>query len=334
MKDKICATLTKEHIYECSMNVIGRSGENECTQLEIALDECLCDYWVYLDFIKPDGTTYKTAKLEIVDNKITYDLPNTLLSQNGTLKVQVVLQNENSEIWKSTIKSYTVFTSINATDDIPNQDDFITEAQRLLNEVEEGLTPTIGENGNWFILDKDTGKSSQGIQGEKGEKGDAGSIKFIITNELPTENIEDNAMYLIPSSTPSEENTYEEYVYANSKFERVGSASVNVDLDGYVKFTDIATATKAGVVTVQPNGLYGVGWNETAGLFLTSATDPEIEKKTTANRAISPRNLDYAVKTSITTNANVLTDEEKAQAQEWLGVTELVGDIETLLGGI
>lgn len=173
MKDKICATLDENHFYICSGNLIGRSGENECTQLEITLAECLCNYWVYLDFIKPDGTTYKTAKLEVIDNKITYDLPNVLLSQNGTLKVQVVLQNEKGEVWKSNIKSYNVFPSINATDDIPNQDDFITEAQKLLNEVEEGLTPTIGDNGNWFILEKDTGKPS------RGEKGDA----YIITDE-------------------------------------------------------------------------------------------------------------------------------------------------------
>ena len=174
MKDKICATLTKDHIYICNGGVIGRSGENECTQLEITLDECLCDKWVYIDFIKPDGSKYKTPKLDIVDNKVIYDIPNALLQERGYLKVQVVLQNDEGEIWKSNIKTYGVNPSINATDDIPNQDDFITEAQRLLNEVEEGLTPTIGDNGNWFILDKDTGKSSIGLKGDKGEKGEKG----------------------------------------------------------------------------------------------------------------------------------------------------------------
>lgn len=62
MKDKICATLTKDHIYICSGGVIGRSGENECTQLEITLDECLCDKWIYIDFSKPDGTTGQPIK--------------------------------------------------------------------------------------------------------------------------------------------------------------------------------------------------------------------------------------------------------------------------------
>ena len=51
----------------------------------------------------------------------------------------------------------------------------------------DGITPTIGDNGNWYLGDTDTGKPSrgekgdkgdtgaQGIQGEKGEKGDTGA---------------------------------------------------------------------------------------------------------------------------------------------------------------
>ena len=48
----------------------------------------------------------------------------------------------------------------------------------------DGITPTIGNNGNWFLGDTDTGKPSrgekgdtgaQGIQGEKGDTGAAGA---------------------------------------------------------------------------------------------------------------------------------------------------------------
>lgn len=170
MKDKIEVTLTKNHVYNCSSDVIGRCGENVCTQLEITLDDCLCDKWVYLDFVKPDGSKYKTSKLNVVDNKVIYELPNALL-MNGTLKVQAVLQDEDGEVWKSNIKTYRVISSINATDDIPNKDDFITSAQKVLEDIENGLTPTIGENGNWYVGNNDTGKPSQGIQGIQGEPG-------------------------------------------------------------------------------------------------------------------------------------------------------------------
>ena len=38
-----------------------------------------------------------------------------------------------------------------------------------------GITPTIGDNGNWYLGDTDTGKPSRGIQGETGSAGSPGS---------------------------------------------------------------------------------------------------------------------------------------------------------------
>ena len=35
-----------------------------------------------------------------------------------------------------------------------------------------GITPHIGENGNWYLGDTDTGKPSRGEKGLKGNKGD------------------------------------------------------------------------------------------------------------------------------------------------------------------
>lgn len=39
----------------------------------------------------------------------------------------------------------------------------------------DGITPTIGDNGNWYLGDTDTGKPSRGIQGETGSTGASGS---------------------------------------------------------------------------------------------------------------------------------------------------------------
>lgn len=39
----------------------------------------------------------------------------------------------------------------------------------------DGITPTIGENGDWYIGDTDTGKPSRGEKGEKGEPGSDGA---------------------------------------------------------------------------------------------------------------------------------------------------------------
>ena len=39
----------------------------------------------------------------------------------------------------------------------------------------DGLTPTIGDNGNWYLGETDTGKPSRGEKGDKGETGAAGA---------------------------------------------------------------------------------------------------------------------------------------------------------------
>ena len=71
-----------------------------------------------------------------------------------------------------------------------------------------GITPTVGENGNWYIGDTDTGKPSRGEtgpQGEpgpagpKGEKGDTGSPATLVTKSV-TYQVSDSGT-IIPSGS-------------------------------------------------------------------------------------------------------------------------------------
>lgn len=41
---------------------------------------------------------------------------------------------------------------------------------------QDGITPTIGANGNWYLGTTDTGKPSRGVQGVPGPKGDPGEV--------------------------------------------------------------------------------------------------------------------------------------------------------------
>ena len=168
MKDIIDVKIDKEHNFISNVSVIGRKGENNSAQLNILLDDVVEDCWVYLDFSKPDKTTFKTPKLNIVDQSVSYEIPSSLLDFRGELEVQAVLQNEKSVIWKSAIKTFYVEESIDATEDIPDKDDFIKEAQSILDGIEDALTPTIGENGNWYLGNRDTGKPSKGVDGKDG----------------------------------------------------------------------------------------------------------------------------------------------------------------------
>lgn len=156
-----------------------------------------------------------------------------------------------------------------------------------------------------------------GRTGDKGDKGDPGSIKFIIVTELPEEDIDESAIYLVPAESPTEENHFIEYFYANGKWETILGAGINIDLDDYVKKTDYATANEPGVVKVQDTTQGLQLWN--GNLIIKRASERDIDGKQDAYRPIVPVVLDRAIKVGVTTNTIELTDEEKAAALGWLG---------------
>ena len=87
-----------------------------------------------------------------------------------------------------------------------------------------------------------------------------------------------------------------------------------------VSDTDYATPSTAGVV--RTNASFGItmGWsNENDLIRIYPADEEDIKNKTSSFKPITPKNLNKAVKESVTTNDETLTDEEKATACEWLG---------------
>jgi hypothetical protein len=82
----------------------------------------------------------------------------------------------------------------------------------------------------------------------KGDKGDAGAINFKVVNDLPSENIE-NAIYLVPSDREEDTSLFDEYIYVNGRWEKIGSAGIEINLDEYVKQTDLDHAVKVVITT-------------------------------------------------------------------------------------
>ena len=62
--------------------------------------------------------------------------------------------------------------------------------------------------------------------------GSVSTIKFSIVSELPSTG-ESNIIYLVPNTTSSEKNVYDEYIWVNNAFEIIGSTAV--DLTNYAK---------------------------------------------------------------------------------------------------
>lgn len=135
MRDIINATIGTDHFLKCSTYALARNGEGLTPCLSITIPDGLLDYWAYIDFKKPNGETFKTPRIDVDEGKIIYNIPCGVLDTEGKLEVQVVFQNADNEIWKTYVKEFAVRYSINATDDIPDKQDFITEAQKTLDEA-------------------------------------------------------------------------------------------------------------------------------------------------------------------------------------------------------
>ena len=92
-------------------------------------------------------------------------------------------------------------------------------------------------------------------------------------------------------------------------------ADVEIDLSEYVKNTDYATSTKAGIVTVP--SAFGVQIYN-GGLRINAATNSDVDDKS-SSKPITPSNLDYAIKSGLTTNTLEFTESEKQAARELIG---------------
>lgn len=109
------------------------------------------------------------------------------------------------------------------------------------------------------------------------------------------------------------------------------SLTQNLSIKDAITSESYATTSKGGVVKVLST--YGTNIND--GVVTTfRASNADIDAKTHQYRPIVPLNLDYAVKTGVTTNTITLTSTEQKAAQDWLGVTDLVGDVETLINAL
>lgn len=130
--------LKKNHSLTCKEKVLGVDNENKSEVIEVLIeDDSLLEKWAYLEFKLPNEVTFLTPRLDIVDKKITYVVPNSLM-KNGYLRVQVSFRDSSEWVYKSFVSIVTVKYSINADKEVEvNNPDFISEAQAILDEAKE-----------------------------------------------------------------------------------------------------------------------------------------------------------------------------------------------------
>lgn len=123
----------------------------------------------------------------------------------------------------------------------------------------DGVTPTIGGNGNWYLGDTDTGKTSRGEQGQQGPKGDTGATPNLQIGTVTTLSAGSNATASISGTA---ENPLLNLGIPKGADGSGGSGSFGEDGGYYAPSVDTSgnltwTASKTGMPAVAESNIKG-----------------------------------------------------------------------------
>lgn len=137
----------------------------------------------YVNFVNATGNAYKsllsTPQADEGYVFVEWVVGETVTVQEGGVLFQVEFYGTNYR-WQTQIAQLKVVKSLEAQAAEPLQDQTLLEEylDRFNQLIADGITPSIGNNGNWYIGSTDTGKPSRGEQGLKGNTGAAGKSAY------------------------------------------------------------------------------------------------------------------------------------------------------------
>ena len=232
--------------------------EINITKCEFEFSEEITNDYVKEAYFTLKDNTYK----QIIMND-QCDIPSEVLEEKGQIEIGVVaflVENEEEikrynpspvyiTTWEGSLKDAENAEPITPSDkeqieqqllNISTQMDNIDiEAEKVDHTTTVTITRKDGTSYDVEILD--------GEQGPQGEPGQPGAIKMVIVEELPETGSSDT-LYFVPKDDPETTDVYDEYAWVNNQWERLGEKQIVVDLTDYVKNTDYATNSKAGVI--------------------------------------------------------------------------------------
>lgn len=164
-----------------------------------------------------------------------------------------VTQNDNGATITITDKNGTTTATVtngkDGADGIPGKDGADGKDGEPGADGQDGITPTIGDNGNWFLGATDTGKPSRGAtgapgkDGAKGDKGDPGTdYTLTAADKAEIADMVDGATIV---QAPKYVNSVEEMTDVNRPYVLISTghiwANANVEIE--TTLTDTITAT-------------------------------------------------------------------------------------------
>ena len=124
--------------------------------------------------------------------------------------------------------------------------DDLTPEQKAELTGPSGASPHIGENGNWFVGELDTGVQAQGAQGPKGEQGPQGATGPQGDTGACVYNLLDNSDFVHPIAQAGVNGAHGATGYAVDRWNRTSGATVSQAADG-LKIVSDKTSWTAGI---------------------------------------------------------------------------------------
>lgn len=125
------------------------------------------------------------------------------------------------------------------------------------------------------------------------------SMNVAVVQTLPTSGISATTIYLVPKSTSQTNNAYDEYLYVNNKWEKIGDTTI--DLSNYALKSEIPTVTNDLTDTLKAH--YDSAYTHSQSTHAPSNAQANVLEKVKVNgvqQTISNKEVNITVPTVIT----------------------------------
>ena len=222
--------------YSCVSNFNYTNGIQQCNSVTISgSSEVDCSAIV---------DTYKAAKLYVTPN-INFDT-NNYAANTVVIQNDLAFYSDSSHTTVITPASDTIYVDV-PTGNMYEWDgteykqigsqDIPTKTSDLVNDS-GFITKAVSDLVNYYLKSETYSKTEVDAL-----IGAISGMHFVSVSELPTTDIQTNAIYLVPSADAKTQNIKDEYINLDgttSGWEKIGSSQI--DLSGYVTDTELTTA--------------------------------------------------------------------------------------------
>lgn len=136
---------TKSRNVYAERNFLGISGENDVETLEFVLDNFIeGQAYIELEKLDTEGEKQKYfIKLDKKDDSYVLKVKSSLLDVIQDIKMQLVIEQEDKQVFKSKVFYMQVLTAINATSTIPEQyPTWVEQLEQKVQEIDDKLAET------------------------------------------------------------------------------------------------------------------------------------------------------------------------------------------------